>query len=344
MSEQRRRLRAVVTGTAVLAVLAAPTVASAATARLDGGVLRIEALPGEVNHVNLGAAGVGIDGPTLRVASNGLEPGEGCFRLGGSSVGCPRDGITQIVATLGDRDDSFDGGGIEIPMVLDGGDGRDELEGGEAGDELRGGPGRDTLAGGSRLGGDPVANVLDGGLGDDVFLLSASRRDADDVRGGDGLDTARYDASGVPVVADLDGVADDGDPDAGGVGVGEDDNLRPDVEVVRGSRDDDVLTGSAGGQTLDGGDGDDTLLGLEGDDRLIGGAGLDTLHGGADNDTLELRDGREDGCSTSGPRTPPGVDVVDADAVDTSDLHRYLCFLRTVRPVVVVPPVGPILP
>jgi uncharacterized repeat protein (TIGR01451 family) len=89
--------------------------------------------------------------------------------------------------------------------------------------------------------------------------------------------------------------------------------LRPCVNVIRGTRDDDVLRGTAfgdrlvgndgddllkgngagdcleggaGNDVLDGGDGDDRLAGSSGKDRLIGGRGNDKLTGGKGNDRL----------------------------------------------------------
>jgi hypothetical protein len=321
----RRRTWAIATPAAMLLCL--PVAAGAATARLDGGVLRIEGAPGEVDRIQLAAAGSNEQGPTMRV--DGTDPGPGCIQLA-NDAGCPVNQIVSIVATLGDRDDTFDGGSFAMPMRVEGGDGDDELEGGDGADELLGGPGDDELHPGSRTGGSAVVNVLDGGTGDDLFLLSSSRRDGEDVIGGAGRDTATYQDSGTPVIADLDGIADDGDPNAGGTGVSEGDNLRPDLEVIRGSRGNDVITGSDLPDELDGRDGDDDLLGLGGDDDLAGGPGRDRLVGSTGNDTLLLVDGAADRCSTAAPNAPPGTDLVDADLADS----QLICLRLPLLPVV----------
>jgi hypothetical protein len=69
--------------------------------------------------------------------------------------------------------------------------------------------------------------------------------------------------------------------------------VKPCVNVVRGTRDDDVLRGTAFGDRLVGNDGDDLLKGYDADDCLEGGAGDDVLDGGAGNDRLAGSSGKD---------------------------------------------------
>ena len=115
----------------------------------------------------------------------------------------------------------------------------------------------------------------------------------DEVDGCGGVDTVRYDRSGISAVnVDLEtGVA-----TGAYQGVAFTQTL-VNIEAIRGSRDgNDTITGNGAANRLDGrggsdqlygGQGNDTLLGMEGDDALYGGAGNDLLEGGAGFDLLE---------------------------------------------------------
>lgn len=78
---------------------------------------------------------------------------------------------------------------------------------------------------------------------------------------------------------------------ASGAVIGE--TIFSDIEVFRGTRQDDTMTGDAAGNTLLGCDGDDTIAGLGGNDHLSGENGDDTLEGGGGNDTLLGGGGRD---------------------------------------------------
>ncbi|HEX5620620.1 MAG TPA: calcium-binding protein [Solirubrobacteraceae bacterium] len=188
--------------------------------------------------------------------------------------------------------------------TLSGDDGDDTLEGGAGGDVHNGGTGFDTAdysartepvtadldgaaddgetaeadnvrpdverllggAGDDTLTGNNAANVLDGGVGNDIL---DGGRSADTLLGGSGVDAVTYAARTLALVADLDGVADDGEP-------GEADRIDVDVENLTGGSANDRLTGSAGSNILNGGSGNDILDGGLGPDLVIGGAGADT--------------------------------------------------------------------
>ncbi|RHW24585.1 calcium-binding protein [Nocardioides immobilis] len=141
-----------------------------------------------------------------------------------------------------------------------GGSGADRLTGSGAANTLDGGAGGDTLAGGGG------ADLLLGGAGPDVLA------------GGGALDTVSYADRGFAVSATIDNTANDGS-------FGEGDNVKGDVEVLRGGTANDVLAGSGDAERLYGGPGDDVLAGNGGADLLVGEEGADELIGGAGADT-----------------------------------------------------------
>ncbi|MEO8700934.1 MAG: calcium-binding protein [Kofleriaceae bacterium] len=166
-------------------------------------------------------------------------------------------GIEELTFNLDDGDDTFSGAGssitgaaIAIPLSIYGGAGNDSLRGGTAADSYHGGDGDDSFVGG------PAA---DGG---DTYFGNAGR------------DTADYALRTAALTISLDDLANDGAP-------GELDDVRADVEIVRGGSAGDTITGGTGNDTLIGGPGDDTLAGGGGDDQLFGEAGNDTFDEGA---------------------------------------------------------------
>jgi Ca2+-binding RTX toxin-like protein len=179
--------------------------------------------------------------------------------------------------------------------LLDGGDGNDTLYGGDwtlnipgATDvpsvTLSGGAGNDYLYG--ALG--SVANLYDGGLGDDTIVFTTTN----DSLFGEGSPEGNDNISFVGGLA------------AGATGVsfvlfdtlgnntisGSDGN----DSIVTGSGADFLQGGSvAAAATFDVGFGDDTLVAGGGDDYLFGGSGSDVLFGEAGNDSLQGGTGRD---------------------------------------------------
>ncbi len=143
---------------------------------------------------------------------------------------------------------------------LIGGSGNDILTGDDRGNLLFGGPGNDDLR---------------GGFGDDILTGGSG---ADALNGGFGFDLADYSDRSAGVTADLDGVADDGEP-------GEQDTIAADIED---------LVGGAGNDTLVGNGGENFLFGLGGNDSLDGGGGSDSASGGEGDDRISSRDGNLD--------------------------------------------------
>jgi Ca2+-binding RTX toxin-like protein len=131
---------------------------------------------------------------------------------------------------------------------------------------LSGAAGHDTLEGGA--GND----VLDGGIGNDVL---DGRLGADILIGGAGFDKVDYSDRTVAIYGAI---------GAGAVGgqKGEKDNIRSDVEGIKGGKGNDKLVGNSGNNLLEGGDGNDSLWDDGGNDTLEGGDDNDTLEGGAE--------------------------------------------------------------
>lgn len=187
-------------------------------------------------------------------------------------------------------------GNLSNGVLVEGGDGNNQLNGAASDDTLVGGAGDDTLRGG---------------------------RGADELIGGVGKDAASYASAGSGVVADLktpsnntadaagdtyDGVEDligssyedtlsgtgkanriwgDGGADVIS-GRGGDDRLRGDggSDLIQGDEGNDTIWGGTGYDTILGGKGNDTVYAGRMGDTLIGGAGADMLYGGKGNDLV----------------------------------------------------------
>jgi Ca2+-binding RTX toxin-like protein len=170
----------------------------------------------------------------------------------------------------GGKDDitGDDDGDSKGPNTLVGGTGDDTLVSSELqqsgfANTVSGGDGDDSLYG---AGG---ADVLDGGIGND-FLDPSEDNGADVLNGGPDADTASYldNNSNWAVRVSLDNIANDGPKS-----LTKNDNVKSDIETVRGSPFDDLLIGTSGKQTLKGYSGNDVLDGGIGPDDLFGGSG-----------------------------------------------------------------------
>ena len=172
------------------------------------------------------------------------------------------------------------------------GQGTDKIFTGDAGDRITGSNEKDIIdPGGAPYKGqealppsgnasldDPNRNIVNGGGGNDTFLLARGKgRDA--VTGGAGTDLATYEnrftigppgSAGVHVT--LDGQANDGDPNIDqldSTALGEGDNIGTDVEDLSGTKREDRLIGNGLNNVLFGDEGVDTLTGANGEDTLI---------------------------------------------------------------------------
>jgi Ca2+-binding RTX toxin-like protein len=126
-------------------------------------------------------------------------------------------------------------------------------------ESIRGSKYADTLIGNAAL------NRLEGGDGDDLF---SGRGGADQLWGGNGVDTVTYGLSTAAVSVDL----------TAGTGTGgyAEGNTFLSIENLIGSNYGDTLVGNASANRIEAGGGSDTLSGRGGADVLIGGSGVDT--------------------------------------------------------------------
>jgi hypothetical protein len=129
---------------ALTAVLAFPLPVYAATTSVEGSVLRVSALPGEVNGLTVGAASP----RALSVIDTGapLVAGPGCSQTD-TGVTCVTAGEPEIEVLAGDRDDSVT---ISAPVgaFVDGGAGDDLIQlAPEVSDSVWCGRGRDAVTG-----------------------------------------------------------------------------------------------------------------------------------------------------------------------------------------------------
>ncbi|MEU6864838.1 hypothetical protein ABZ924_16390 [Streptomyces sp. NPDC046876] len=115
--------------------LASPASASPAFVAIINGRLTFTALPGEVNTVTFDDFSAG----TLRVTdtTSNLTAGPGCVGSGHTVICAgPTDGVTRIVANLGDRNDTATNDTATLPGDMNGGPGQDILVGGNGNDRL----------------------------------------------------------------------------------------------------------------------------------------------------------------------------------------------------------------
>lgn len=135
-----------------------------------------------------------------------------------------------------------------------------------------GGLGDDTLTGGDGN------ETFYGDVGNDTLNGGTAVADGDVYNGGAGTDTVTYAARTLALDITVGAGADDGDTAST-----ETDDIKVDVEIVRGGTGGDTFTGFSGDQTFYGGAGDDTfLMGL----LASTGAGNDTVYGEGGTDTV----------------------------------------------------------
>ena len=131
--------------------------------------------------------------------------------------------------------------------------------------------------GNNTLDGKAGADILRGGLGDDLYIVDALS-EADET-GGDGNDTIQIAATvDLRALAGIENATLTGTGAFSGTGTAG-------GNAITGNSGANVLDGKGGNDSLAGGSGNDGLLGDTGDDTLDGGAGIDRLIGGKDDDT-----------------------------------------------------------
>jgi Ca2+-binding RTX toxin-like protein len=206
--------------------------------------------------------------------------------------------VESITPDLGGGTDTLNYGGSTAGVTVDLAAGTASGFASIAGIEnVTGGGGDDTLTG------DAVANVMNGGAGNDTFIATIGDGN-DSYNGAGGVDT--YDLSRTFAGAIVTSTV------AISAEIGTD--VLANIENIIGSQGSDNITLGAGANFADGQDGNDTistgagndtLLGGAGDDTLIGGTGADLIFGGAGNDTIVYTIG-------------DGTDTIDGgDGLDT---------------------------
>ncbi|CAM3196953.1 hypothetical protein SPAN111604_09960 [Sphingomonas antarctica] len=141
----------------------------------------------------------------------------------------------------------------------------DVLTGVSGGDVLIGLDGNDRLQGGVGL-----PNTLQGGNGDDVYVVANAGDSIIELPGG-GTDTIETGLSSAVAVTNVENLTYTGTSAFTGIG-----NIQG--NVITGGGGDDFLSGLDGDDTLHGGGGNDVLLGGSGSNVLDGGAGVDTAY------------------------------------------------------------------
>ena len=319
------------------------------------GVVSLTAAAGEVNRVSVdhrpGDRAVVISDPGAALTGDAR-----CANVDAHTVLCDGralSGITEVLAELGDMDDTATATGDDrLPyLAIRGGDGNDvlagrwaTLDGGDGNDALRGDAGAEVLHGGAGddlLEGHDGGDYAHGGAGDDIIrggeghdvllggttISGVEPAGTDRLEGGPGNDTlddqdglGRY-APGADVLVG-----------GGGTDAVHSYVLRRAAVTVDLSRpgghgeagENDTI---AGIENAAGGSGDDMLLGDDGPNRLDGDRGRDTLRGNGGNDVLvsevNPRESRQNAMASA-----YGPDRVSGDAGD--DVVETLATLESV--------------
>ena len=339
--------------TVLTAVLALPSIASAATVTADVerrqgapfGPVTFQAERGEVNDLVVTAG----DGQLrFRDLANRVTARGDCEQVDAQTALCP---FTEDIADvkLGNRGDSatveglvrvLGGSGFDRLRgsggndILDGQGGADVLRGIGDSDELTGGRGEDVLFGG---GGDD--DLIDGELtrraATDIYRGGGQRDSAGPSRGDMIFYTKRNSGLTVDLSARQVSAGSEGD-DLSGVesvtgGDGKDQLTGDGGEnMLDGGRGDDDLSGRGGGDILTGGGGDDNLDGGDGGDVIDGGGKTDTFEGGGGGDTVNSRDRNAETvvCGQGDDTVLPTRD----DTVDLCEVARLGVFGIEVQP------------
>lgn len=216
---------------------------------LDGGVDNDTFIGGGGNDTLIG--GDGIDTVNYGPATSGVT-----VRLFGSTSSDGQGGTD----TLSGIENAI-GGAFNDTLIGSGAD--NVLTGGAGSDTLIGLAGNDTL-----IGSDGAANQLQGGLGDDLYIVTAN--DTLVEFSGEGIDTVQTNVASHTLRQNFENLTFTGTGRFTGIGNAEN----------------NVITGGAGSDTLIGAGGNDTLIGgAGGANQLQGGTG-DDLYIVSANDTL----------------------------------------------------------
>ncbi|NJC41816.1 Ca2+-binding RTX toxin-like protein [Brevundimonas alba] len=255
---------------------------NASANRIYGGAL-VDSLYGEAGDdvlTGYGGSDILYGGAGNDILDGGAFSGDtASYQFAASGVFVTLDQATPQATNDGD-------GGVDTLIDIEnltGSNFNDVLIGNGLANVLVGGTGSDTLIGlaGNDVmsGGVGAANELQGGFGDDRYLVSAVGDTLIEFAG-QGADTVEVTLQSYTLKDHFEGLKFIGVGAFTGFGNSGDNG-------VIGGAGGDTLSGLDGNDVLGGEGGDDTLWGGAGMDRLIGGSGADTLNGGDGNDTLE---------------------------------------------------------
>jgi Ca2+-binding RTX toxin-like protein len=254
----------------------------------------------------------GNDKITLDLFVNGVAPetvppphGEAYGDAGEDEIQAPPDGrvgIAQPTTYLegnGGNDRLISGNGEDEVL---GGDGNDTIESNRGADTIRGEAGDDSLSAGKEEPEPNVADVVDGGPGNDRIadLVPDYGRGFDD-----------------DVSITLDNQANDGEPGEGdNVIAVEKFNIVANFATVVGTDAAEDVFVESNGSSVKGLGGNDRLVTYDGNDSIEGGAGDDFLQAGFGNDTLDGGPGTD---QFLGDRTESNVFAVGNDTINAID-------------------------
>jgi Ca2+-binding RTX toxin-like protein len=157
------------------------------------------------------------------------------------------------------------------------------------------------------------ANVLQGGAGDDLYIIGFSTVDVIEAAGG-GIDEVQATSTAISLATydNVENLTYIGTANFNGTG----------------NAGDNKITGNVGNDNLHGGGGNDTLIGGTGNDTLQGGAGADNFQGGAGTDVVNYID------STSGVsinlRTGVHAGIAAGDTYDSIELIQGSSYNDTI--------------
>ena len=222
------------------------------------------------------------------------DAGDMVIEAAGEGHDAVRSSVSHVLAAnvedlrlLGSAD--IDGTGNALGNTIIGNAGANALDGGGGKDRLYGEAGDDVLTGGD-------GGLIDGGLGDDLFLVNG--RTSVRERAGEGTDAVR---------ATVDHTLSDHVEFLRLLGTGD--------IAGKGNAQDNTIVGNAGRNVLDGRGGSDRLFGEAGDDILITDDG-DLIDGGPGDDLFLV-----DGQAAVRERAGEGADAVRATADQTLSDH-----------------------
>jgi Ca2+-binding RTX toxin-like protein len=253
---------------------------------LDGGTGSDQLYAGAGDDTLIGGSGVDIlQGSTGADSMTGGLGNDTYYvdNVGDAVVENPGEGVDLVNASISytlaanveslklSEGAAINGTGNGADNVLHGNALANILDGGDGNDQLYAGAGDDTLIGGlgnDKLTGAVGADTMIGGAGNDKYFVD-NVGDTVTENAGEGADTV-YSSVSFTLSADVENL------------------LLRGTDAIDGTGNalNNVIRGTSAANVIDGGDRNDQLFGNAGNDTLIGGNGLDHLDGGLGADTL----------------------------------------------------------